>query len=196
MAVSHFQKAYKRTMEREGWYSNNPLDPGGETFLGISRYWHPTWPGWKMIDKYGVPHLPEFVLDNLYSLAEAFYRVQFWDRVQGDKLADLSPPVAEKVFDTAVNLSVSDSGRWLQDALNLLNIDTVLYSDILVDGRIGKITTSTLERYLITRPMSREENENRLLNVFRFLQGGHYIAEMRKHPEKEIFRGWFDRAAA
>lgn len=194
--MSHFKKAYNHTLNNEGFYANDPFDPGGETFLGISRYWHPSWPGWKLVDKHGARKIPDFNLATLYNLAEGFYRVQFWDRVQGDKLADLSPAIAEKIFDTAVNLSVTDSIRWLQDAMNLLNRNTELYQDIIVDGRIGKITVSTLERYLITRPGSPEQNERRLLKVFSFLQGNHYINEMRKYPAKEIFRGWFDRAAA
>lgn len=193
--MSHFKKAYTRTLQIEGFYSNNPFDPGGETFLGISRYWHPSWSGWNMVDKYGAGNLPEFILADLFDLAESFYRVNFWDTIQGEKLSSMSPAIAEKIFDTAVNLSVTDSIRFLQDAMNLLNSNTKLYPDIMVDGRIGKITVGTLKNYLITRPGSPEKNERRLLNVFSFLQGNHYINEMRKYPEKEIFRGWFDRAA-
>lgn len=193
---SHFKKAYNRTLNAEGFYSNDPFDPGGETFLGISRYWHPSWPGWVLIDKYGARHIPAFNLAALYRFAEDFYRVNFWDRIRGEKLADISPNIAEKIFDTAVNLSVTDSIRFLQDAINLLNRNAELYQDIMVDGRIGKITVGILEKYLITRPGSPKQNETRLLNVFRFIQGHHYINEMRKYPEKESFRGWFDRAAS
>jgi lysozyme family protein len=192
VAVSHFQKAYKKMLEAEGFYSNDPFDPGGETFLGISRYWHPSWPGWQMIDKFGVEALPPFVVQNLYDLAEKFYKVQFWDRCQGDKLADLSPAISEKIFNTAVNLSVTDSIRWLQDSMNLLNINTELYPDILVDGRIGKVTIGTLKNFL----NSRGSTEDMLIDLFGTLQGYHYVEEMRRNPTRERFRGWFDRAAA
>lgn len=164
--------------------------------MGISRYWHPSWIGWEVLDIYGYSVLPEGMRANLHRMVEDFYKFNFWDRLQGEKLAKFSEAIAEKVFDTAVNLSVTDSIKWLQEALNLLNRNTESYPDMVVDGRIGKITVGTLERYLITRPGSPEQNENRLLKVFGILQGYHYVQEMRKYPEKEIFRGWFDRAAS
>lgn len=30
--------------------TNDPRDPGGQTCWGISRRYHPTWPGWRMVD--------------------------------------------------------------------------------------------------------------------------------------------------
>src|SRR3712207_6059069 len=46
-----FDIALERTLEFEGWYSKHPADPGGETYRGIARRHHPSWPGWALIDE-------------------------------------------------------------------------------------------------------------------------------------------------
>jgi lysozyme family protein len=49
--MAHFKTAYALTMGHEGIYSNNPKDRGGETYKGIARKFHPSWEGWKAIDR-------------------------------------------------------------------------------------------------------------------------------------------------
>jgi len=190
-----FREAYDRTMVFEGHYSDNSADPGGETFMGISRNWYPSWEGWAIIDRYGPKNMPDNTLDSLHVAVKQFYLINFWDRIQGDKIAKLSVDVAIKMFDTAVNLGVSRAVTFLQEALNLLNINKRLYAELTVDGKLGARTMDTLTWYMHTRPGTPDENERRLLTVYSFLQGGHYIALMKKHPTMEVFRGWFDRAA-
>lgn len=36
-------------LKKEGRYSNNPSDQGGETYCGISRKFHPGWVGWPTV---------------------------------------------------------------------------------------------------------------------------------------------------
>ena len=50
--MANFNKAYKKTAASEGGYSNDPEDPGLETYCGISRRHWPKWPGWKEIDRH------------------------------------------------------------------------------------------------------------------------------------------------
>ena len=40
-----FDRAFVTTMQSEGGYVNNPKDPGGETYMGISRNNYPHWQG-------------------------------------------------------------------------------------------------------------------------------------------------------
>jgi lysozyme family protein len=42
------------TLRFEGGYANDKADNGGETYRGISRTFHPAWPGWAVIDSYKV----------------------------------------------------------------------------------------------------------------------------------------------
>ncbi|MDR1034997.1 MAG: hypothetical protein LBT40_00015 [Deltaproteobacteria bacterium] len=42
----------KHVEEMEGGWANNPADSGGETFRGIARNFHKSWPGWA-IDRRG-----------------------------------------------------------------------------------------------------------------------------------------------
>jgi lysozyme family protein len=47
-----FEDTMKHVEEMEGGWANNPADSGGETFRGIARNFHKSWPGWA-IDRRG-----------------------------------------------------------------------------------------------------------------------------------------------
>jgi lysozyme family protein len=67
----------------EGYYSNSPADPGGETMYGLSRAAHPAMP-W--------PPTPDD--------AKAEYKSVYWD---AHRCSDMPWPWALAVFDAAVN---------------------------------------------------------------------------------------------
>jgi len=186
-----FLKAFEETMRNEGFDSNHPLDPGGMTFLGISKVYWPKWDGWVLVTEYLKTRKKE-TLDKLIEKAKDFYYINFWSPIQGDRLAIYSQDLAAEVFDTSVNMSPNRGIRFLQEALNLLNKNQKLYPDIPADGKIGNQTFNTLSVY-ITKSGTREQLMKRLLNVMNHLQGEFYINKMRSFPEKEEFRGWFDR---
>lgn len=49
--MASFEIAYRKyILPNEGGYANIPGDKGGETYAGIARNYHPTWPGWTYID--------------------------------------------------------------------------------------------------------------------------------------------------
>ena len=170
----------------EGLYSDHPVDPGGETYRGISRVYWPDWPGWKIIDSNNIDN--DVTKRDLDRLVTEFYRVNFWNRFQGDKVAEISQKIATELLECGVNLDVPHAVKILQEALNLLNLNQRLYRDIVIDGRLGGITLSALAQCL-----KGDKAERRLLRVMNVLQGAHYVAQMNTYPEKEIFRGWFDR---
>jgi len=181
-----FLAAFFKTMKIEGHYSNDKGDPGGETYRGVSRVYWPHWAGWRFVDSLNFS--PE-----LDGLVEDFYLINFWNRIQGDKIAGISTEIADEVFDTAVNRDVPPAVSILQDALSLLNNNARIYPDLLIDGLVGWKTLESLRLYCASRPPAKEVAVARLLRVMNCLQGGHYIAQMRKHPDREKFRGWFDR---
>lgn len=192
MKTPQFLSAFTRTMIHEGYDSNDIDDPGGETYRGISKVFWPMWAGWTILARV---RRDNFKTDTelLQSAVENFYLVNFWNQVRGDEIAEISAEIAEEVFDTAVNTGIQKAGKILQEALNLLNLNQLLYPDIHVDGVIGIDTIETLRRYFSLKTPVKNITLPRLLKVMNALQAEHYINLMRKFPEREKFRGWFER---
>lgn len=183
---NQYLNALSKTKGHEGIYSADKLDPGGQTFCGISRLYWPYWKCWPVIDRWlkdggNPPDLTEEIRN--------FYYMNYWCRFQGDIISEISELVAEELFDTSVNLDVPDAVRFLQTALNMQNRYQESYPDIVVDGRLGPKTIETLRRYLSQQPGSREDNETILLNCMNGEQYIHY----KSNPRHEHFRGWFMR---
>lgn len=188
--TNHFATAFSRTMKNEGGYSNDPADPGGETYMGITRRWFGPWAGWPVVDDWKAGCISALQRDVLLTdHVRDFYKAQFWDRVQGDAVSTLSPEVAYELFDTGVNLDIVDAVRFLQEALNMQNQYGKVYPDIAVDGKLGTKTLGTLKRYLEWQPGSRDQNEQVLLNC---MNGEQYLY-YKSNPNHERFRGWFAR---
>ena len=189
--MADFEEAYKKTMSHEGKYSIDPTDEGGETYCGISRRWFPDWEGWAIVDasrsKDGFPRcLDDYNV--LQPLIPLFYKQHFWNRFQGDKIKNQE--VTNELFDTAVNMSVSDSVKFLQIGLNVLNRNQALYPDMTDDGVLGPTTLTNFNKYV----SAERGNVSMLLKVMNVLQGQHYIEYMNKSPVQEKYcRGWFNR---
>lgn len=184
-----FNEAYEITLNHEGGYSNDPDDAGGETYKGVSRKYHPSWPGWKVIDgAKSAPTFPDCIQydSELNHMIMEFYKASYWDRFWGDQI--ISQAIANEVFDTAVNMGVTRSVKFLQSGLNLLNRNQLNYSDIVEDGKFGRATMNALNSY------SYMDDESHLLKILNVLQGMHYINYMKKSPTQEKYaRGWMAR---
>jgi lysozyme family protein len=192
--IDYFYQAYDATMENEGRgkRTKNKLDPGGESYSGISRVHHPKWGGWPLIDRWIREGQPIDV-DRLEPMVREFYREKFWHPIAGDRLAELSPAIAMKVFDTGVNVGAERASEWLQLALNLLNRNQKLYPDLLPDGDIGSKTLGTLRIAMAQRPPTKEVTERRILKVISSRYSDLWFDRMVKFPEREEFRGIWDR---
>ena len=182
--------AFANTMRQEGGYCDVIGDKGGETYRGISRVFWPSWEGWKLVDDWKGGAIASAALSAaLDPLVMQFYRVNFWDRFQGDAVAALSVDIACELFDTAVNMGVTTAVKFLQTSLNMQNQYGKTYPDIAVDGVLGKGTLQTLKRYLSWQPGNALDNEQILLNC---MNGEQYIA-YKNNAQHERFRGWFRR---
>ena len=125
--MADFSQAVAKTELWEGGYSNNPLDPGGETYRGISRRSWPNWVGWAVIDSLvGQPGFPVDEINDylnrnsrLQGLVVDFYHKNFWNY---DGIADQD--VAWKVFDLGVNVGKVHAVKILQHAVGT-NMDGV-----------------------------------------------------------------------
>lgn len=191
--MADFERAHAKTAANEGGYANDPIDAGGETWKGISRRFHPQWPGWAIIDaekERGADGLQDRLRHNtrLTFHEMQFYREQFWNRFDGDSIR--AQVIADELFDMAVNMGAHRAVKFLQGALNLLNRNQQNYPDIIEDGVFGPSTLDTLNRYLSLE----KGNPAVLLKIMNTLQGMHYVNYMREHPEQERYaRGWLKR---
>lgn len=186
-----FDKAYELTRKHEGGYVNDPDDLGGETYKGISRKYHPSWPGWGIIDaSKSNPDFPQNLAEvpGLQEMVKNFFKAQFWDLFWGDDVSGLEPDIAYELFDTAVNLGVSRAVAFLQLSLNVFNRNELLYPDLVIDGVFGRMTFEALAAYL------KKDYLSHLITAMNVLQGHHYIEFMTRSSIQEKFaRGWFDR---
>lgn len=98
--MSSYDDAFDALMDREGEYSNNPEDPGGETMYGITE---------RVARAHGytgsMRMLPRVT-------AKAIAKTAYWDRARCD---ELEPRVAFQVFDTIFN--GGPAVKWLQLAV-------------------------------------------------------------------------------
>lgn len=185
MSSHHFDVAFTQTMEIEGMgqLSNNPHDAGKMTYSGISRVYWPEWSGWAKIDAWLKGGRAGSI--DLTTEVKDFYRVNFWNRIQGDLLSDISPAVAYEIFDTAVNMDVTRAVRFLQTGFNVGRGEWG--EDLLDDGKLGPKTLEVIKAYLNNGNF--KTNEEILLNC---MNGEQYIF-YKGNPKRRYFRGWFRR---
>jgi len=172
--MADYNSSIEKTLINEGGYANNPNDPGGETYLGWSRVYHPTDPVWLLIDKAkAIPNFPNN-LDSDPAIREAIknsYKAEYWDKIQGDTM--ISQPVADSIFDFAVNAGVSTSVALAQMALNIPS-----------DGKMGDATMAGINNAV---PES-------FLMAFSLAKIVRYVGIVKKKPtSQQFFYGWVKR---
>lgn len=180
--MANFELALKALFDREGLYSNDPDDAGGETYRGITRRYFPDWSGWELIEKEGVAQ-HRAVLDGL---AGVHYRTHFWNRIRGDELPD---EVGKPLFLAAVLTNPGKAVEWLQRALNAMNAGGVRYKDVQIDGALADKTQAAIMGAKIAGVLAD------VMMAFRALQTIYYVTRIEARPENEKYaRGWIKRA--
>src|ERR1035437_9401902 len=172
--MADFTISIAKTLQYEGGYSNNPNDPGGETYLGWSRANHPNDPVWLMIDKAkAIPNFP-MNLNNDPAIKAAIvqsYKSDYWDKMQGDSITNQA--IADSLFDYAVNAGVSTSVAMAQLAL-----------DIPSDGIFGSQTLQTIN----------SANAETFLAAFSLAKIVRYVGIVKSRPtSQQFFYGWVKR---
>ncbi|CAB4124411.1 zliS Lysozyme family protein [uncultured Caudovirales phage] len=140
-------------LKSEGGYVNDPHDPGGDTNFGISKRAYPS------VD---IKHLTK-------EGAIAIYKKDYWDRVKGD---DLPIGLDLVVLDAAVNSGVSQSVKWLQRSVGVVD-----------DGTIGPKTFIAVAQHDTTKTI-----EDCLHQRLLFLKG------LKNWPR--YGKGWLSRLQA
>lgn len=173
--MATFETALKVVLEHEGGYVNDPSDPGGETYKGVARKMHSSWQGWVEVDMAKrQSNFPKNLEQNsaLQDMIHDFYRINFWDKVQGSHIEN--EQVAQVIFDFAVNAGVSTSASLVQKVL-----------DVTVDGTIGPKTIAALNTF----------PAEHFIASFTLMKIARYVAIVNKRPEsKKYFYGWVCRA--
>lgn len=165
------------TIGKEGRYSNHPSDTGGETMWGITV---------KVARDNGY-HGPMRELPR--ERAKQIYRAQYFERPGFAAVATVSHAIAEKLFDTGVNMGPHWPSLWLQQWLNGLNRQGRDYADIAEDGVIGKGTIGALGRLFAVRGKAGAEGV--LLKGLNASQANRYLDLARRRGANEDFLyGW------
>ncbi len=176
--MADFKQAISKVLKNEGGYVDNPNDLGGTTNFGISLRFLQT------IDKMATK---ETIKNLTLEKAEDLYYKYFWLPNKYDKIN--SQRVANKVFDTAVNMGSTVANKLLQRALNVCIRNH--NSPFVEDGIIGSITIN--ETNNITGVI---EHEDRFfILVYQLLQKERYASIVANKNNQVIFlKGWLKRA--
>lgn len=174
-----FKQAFLHTLKYEGGYADIPEDRGGETYMGISRNFHPYWPGWDIIDNYKAnvgPIAWNEKINNtkLNHYVRQFYRTQKWDRHRLGMIHNSD--VAAKVFDMIVNHG--QGSRLVQQAVNAVG------GNVKEDNFVGPKTVAAINSVSPTRLF------NKLLEIRR----DYYHKIVENDPTQARFlQGWLRR---
>lgn len=174
-----FFRALQETLKWEGGRSNDPDDPGGETWVGITRRDHPYWSGWS---------LPRAAPDlRLQAHAAPVYYDHYWSPAGCSDLAELvDKKLAMVVFDTAVNMGVKTAVKMLQRAINSEITSFGLgHAPLAVDGITGPKTVKAARAMNNRFPLYSAVLQRRVQR---------YEAIVRNKPRMVKFiRGWLNR---
>lgn len=190
--MTTFDEAYKILEKYEGVYSNDKKDPGGETYAGISRKYHPDWNGWKVLDNYKqalgkaltAKNIPIEVKWGLAPRVKQFYRTEFWDKAGCNTIEEFAPSVATELFEASVNTGISRGVMFLQKAVNRLSGNGTRWTVIATDGVFGNKTYRAVEKCC-----KRPGYEELLVNCQNGEQYMYYVG-LSAHAD---FPGWFAR---
>jgi len=173
--MSNFIEAFQKTIEKEGGYTNDPDDPGGETFKGISRKMNSKWEGWTTIDilkrQSGFPANADRDAD-LREQVGMFYLNNFWNKMKGDEIE--SQEKAESIFDFAVNAGIGTSSALAQMVVG-----------VKADGVIGSDSLKAINSF----------DPEHFLAAFTVAKIARYVNIVKKRPtSRKYFYGWVIRA--
>lgn len=173
--MADFTQAFQLMITHEGGYCNDPDDPGGETYKGIARNYFSKWTGWTKVDllKKQVNFPANLDKDSeLQKAVFSFYKVNFWDKTNGDRIANQG--VANSIFDFGVNAGCGVSASLAQQVVGAK-----------VDGAIGNDSINAINNF----------DPNYFLSAFAVAKISRYVSIVKNRPaSQKYFYGWVIRA--
>lgn len=121
--MADFEKEFKKVLLKEGGYSNDPDDAGGETYLGISRVNNPSLKMWNIIDdiknKYGIKNINNRLkqIDEIVKEVKVIYKTKYWDTICLDEVKNQD--ISGIIFDAAVNMGVTSAIRIAEHVMGM-----------------------------------------------------------------------------
>lgn len=200
--MADFLTACTPLKQFEGGWCNVKGDAGGETYAGIARNFFPTWEGWRLVDvakahptfKDGSRAFSAYLseLAALQTLVTDWYCVEWWERMH---LSQFPQPVANELFEQAVNLGRSGSGKYVQRLCNALNWrktargEENLFPDLAEDGSLGPKSLNAIAALLSGRVTAAV-----FVHALNGLQVAHYIGLGSKNfQHRKFIDGWLTR---
>lgn len=140
-------------------------DADGATRYGLLDKWHPD------LVAQGFYTAPN---DIALAMAKVYYRAQYWNRVQGDKIFDNR--VAAQLLSIGVNDGVVTAIKLAQQAAN-----------VTADGVLGPVSLGAINTM----------DPNAFLSAFDAAAKARYDQIIVAHPEKAVYKnGWYNRVDA
>jgi lysozyme family protein len=160
--MAEFEPAFNFMIPHEGGYVNDPDDPGSETNFGISKRSYPD------LD------IAALTLED----AAAIYQRDFWDNQYYSEIK--SQPVANKVFDLAVNMGTNRAHVLAQRSCGDCG------HPVKEDGHIGPFTVLAIN----------QSDEELMLHSLRFHAAKFYRdLATTSSSRMKFLAGWLRRAA-
>ncbi len=171
-----FVQAVSKILQHEGFFSDDPVDPGGPTKYGVSLRWLRTLGDEGDFDGDG-----DVDRDDIWAMEEAdavrLYYEKWYLKEGYDKMI---LRIGGKVFDLAINMGARPANRILQRAVRAA--DGIR---LVEDGKIGKKTLAAVGR----------TSDLKLLPAIRSEAAGHYRLLIERRESFEKYRdGWLNRA--
>jgi len=173
--MADFTQAFQLMIAHEGGYGNDPDDPGGETYKGVARKIFSKWDGWTKVDilkrQTGFPANLDKDPELQQNVSD-FYRVTFWDKMNGDQIANQD--IANSIFDFGVNAGSGTSSSLAQMVVGAKS-----------DGVIGPDSISAINNF----------DPDHFLASFTVAKIARYVNIVKKRPtSRKYFYGWVIRA--
>jgi lysozyme family protein len=173
---SVFTRLIDPIIGKEGGYTNDPDDSGGETIWGIT-----------IADARAFGYQGA-MRDMSRDQAVAIYWQRYWLQPAFDRLALIDTPIAGKLLDIGINCGPTVGGKFLQRALNVLNNRGAIYGGVTVDGAVGAISRAALTAFIGARG---NDGRKVLLGMIVAQQSVKYIEIAEANPKDESFEyGW------
>lgn len=165
---SVYDRAFEYVMYNEGVYSNDPQDPGGETWYGISK---------RFLKSVNIEKA-SFTKKE----ANSMYYCYFWLPAKCNLISE--PRIAIKYFDMTVQFGHSCATILMQNALNELSDQKVV-----VDGIMRKENVDVIKKVCM------ESSESKLLDVLCKECKKKYLGIIANNPTMSKWRKiWLKRA--
>lgn len=178
-----FSRAYERTKNFEGGWSDHPSDRGGKTKYGITEA---TWKKYQHRKR----QTPIPIEDITQEHAKELLWYEYWCGPGIDKLDQASIPqvILSELFDASVLHGPNMAIEWLQASYNLLRRWDV--PALRRDGICGVKTRAAI----ITHCLRGNDYAYSLLATMRYLRGDFMVSlSQRDETQKVFLNGWMKR---